>query len=319
MLLYHLFYVKQGGGYSYLLAFRGVPLISRFSEICYPVPLYIMLSGYGLYASYSASQKINWWRKAKYIYFHLWIIYLIFLPIACFVMPDKYPGDIWTFIQNVFSIRCSYNAEQWFLLPYLIILALARPLFSLVEKLRVVIVLFFALGVELVYLYLYKSLGLSVLHDKLGVAFQLYLTLGFLFPIILGVLCWKCNWQRLLPPPYIKCQHFNVWVAYIILISMIVFRMFVPNQSLQILAVFVLLIVYPALKLGKHACLCLQFLGKHSMNIWLIHTWICYYLFKDIIYGFKWPVLIFTCTLLLSILASIVVESIYKVIIRIKI
>lgn len=55
----------------------------------------------------------------------------------------------------------------------------------------------------------------------------------------------------------------------------------------------------------------LKFLGKHSLNIWLIHTWLCYYLFKDFIYGFKYPLLIFIVTITLSIFVSIVVEWIY--------
>ena len=76
MLLYHLFYVKQGGEYSYLLNCGDVPLIKRFSEICYPVSLYIILSGYGLYASYNITGSVKWWKRTKDLYFHLWTIYL---------------------------------------------------------------------------------------------------------------------------------------------------------------------------------------------------------------------------------------------------
>ena len=47
------------------------------------------------------------------------------------------------------------------------------------------------------------------------------------------------------------------------------------------------------------------------MNIWMIHTWFCYYLFHDFFYGFNYPILIFAATLGASILASMLVNAIF--------
>ena len=56
----------------------------------------------------------------------------------------------------------------------------------------------------------------------------------------------------------------------------------------------------------------LMYLGKHSMNIWLIHGWICFYLFTDVICMAKYPMGIFLVILVWSLLVSIVVDFVYK-------
>lgn len=68
MILYHLFYIVLGGDYISYLRIWNISVIERFSEICYPVSLFVLLSGYGLYASYDKSfegdikQKPIWKR-----------------------------------------------------------------------------------------------------------------------------------------------------------------------------------------------------------------------------------------------------------------
>ena len=44
-----------------------------------------------------------------------------------------------------------------------------------------------------------------------------------------------------------------------------------------------------------------QYLGKHSMNIFMIHTFIFAYFYRDFIYSFKYPILIFLVLLVFSL------------------
>lgn len=55
-------------------------------------------------------------------------------------------------------------------------------------------------------------------------------------------------------------------------------------------------------------------LGNHSMNMWLIHTWFCYYIFHDEIYSLRYPLLIFVSLTVISLCCSYLVNAIYKVI-----
>ena len=41
-------------------------------------------------------------------------------------------------------------------------------------------------------------------------------------------------------------------------------------------------------------------LGGQSMNMWMIHTWLCYYLFHSFFYGLKYPMLIFVSVVMAS-------------------
>lgn len=59
------------------------------------------------------------------------------------------------------------------------------------------------------------------------------------------------------------------------------------------------------------------FLGRHSMNIFFVHTFIFKFFFHNFIYSFKYGILILIALLSSSILVSIVIEKI-KIIIRIK-
>lgn len=53
-------------------------------------------------------------------------------------------------------------------------------------------------------------------------------------------------------------------------------------------------------------------MGKHSTNIWLVHTFFCYYYFHDFIYGLKYPILIYILTLGLSVISSVVINKLYQ-------
>lgn len=57
----------------------------------------------------------------------------------------------------------------------------------------------------------------------------------------------------------------------------------------------------------------LKFFGKHSMNIFLIHTFIYYYWYQDFIYAFKWDVLIVVMLLFISLISSVAIEKVKEI------
>lgn len=57
----------------------------------------------------------------------------------------------------------------------------------------------------------------------------------------------------------------------------------------------------------------LKFLGKHSMNIFMVHTIIYYYYFAEYIYAFKYDILILLVLLAVSIFVSWLIESLKKI------
>lgn len=54
----------------------------------------------------------------------------------------------------------------------------------------------------------------------------------------------------------------------------------------------------------------LMALGKQSMNMWMIHSWLCYYLFHDFIYSFRYPIIILSVLTFFSYYIGIVIDKI---------
>ena len=59
-------------------------------------------------------------------------------------------------------------------------------------------------------------------------------------------------------------------------------------------------------------------MGKRSTSMWFVHTYFCYYLFHDWIYGFRYPVVIFAVLLMCSYMTAVVVDWIKKIVINDK-
>ena len=78
------------------------------------------------------------------------------------------------------------------------------------------------------------------------------------------------------------------------------------------IVIFLSLAVVSLCRLTHRKIAILAFIGKHSMNMYLTHTFICSYFFHDFIYGFKYPVLIFIMLFSMSLLLSILVEYVKK-------
>lgn len=78
--------------------------------------------------------------------------------------------------------------------------------------------------------------------------------------------------------------------------------------------VLIFLIVCKTTTLPKWVRKSFMFLGKHSMNIFLFHTFIFLYWFKDFIYFSRNPLIIFATLLIPCLIISMVIEKI-KVII----
>lgn len=74
-----------------------------------------------------------------------------------------------------------------------------------------------------------------------------------------------------------------------------------------------MVIVYKNIHLPALIGNSLSFLGKHSMNIFLFHTFIYYYWFKDFIYYTRNPLLIFMILLSVCLVISMGIEYLKKV------
>lgn len=80
-----------------------------------------------------------------------------------------------------------------------------------------------------------------------------------------------------------------------------------------ILCLFVLYMIYEFVSPIKYLNSFLRFAGKHSMNIFLIHSFIRHTFFNEFTYSFKYPIVIVAVLFSISLVLSIVIELLKKI------
>lgn len=103
--------------------------IGSAAKIC--VSIFMFLSGYGLYYTFSKKGSIRVWHRFWNIYKRFWQVFFIFVPIG-FLFLSK-PFSIQEFLQNLFCLKFSYNHEWWFLGTYIELL-IVLPVVLLTDK-----------------------------------------------------------------------------------------------------------------------------------------------------------------------------------------
>lgn len=310
MLYLHLFNHPEPLVSSFCII-NGVPLANILSRACHPVSFYLILGGVGLYSVWKSCRgtfKDNV-KRVFILYVRYWIILLIFVTMGCFLRSEKYPGSLSDIIGNFTSFYTSYNGEYWFLFPYSILTLSAPFLFKLLNQFKwKLLLLSFIIGIGTSFLI--SRFGEKYLFNNM-IIYNPLLCFHLLFPFILGAtLAWTC--YRIPVEKFLPNKRL-VWIFIIAIFSIPCIIDISVFYSFYVLIFILFFNEAPKCSWVKKS---LSFLGNHSMNMWLIHTWFAYYLFHDFIYGFKYPIVIYFVLLLLSLCTSICVNFISNPIIK---
>lgn len=313
MVFLHLFTDKEiDENLGFLLSVGDTPLIFYLTRLCNPVPLFLILSGYGLYSTYSKWGGVKPCKRIGYLYSHLWLIYLILLPLACLVKPESYPGSLSVFICNATSWRCSYIGEQWFFLPYVLLMAFSKWIFKLFDKVNCYVTFLIGLFVYGFTIYLLKRFGEATLGNNMFF-YNVFLSFYMLFPFLLGYMAKRYQWIE-------KANFFvnnrvgsNPFIPVIVLIVLCAIRCFVSHASIDPLYDIIFVVLFAMIQVPKVLGVVLSYLGKHSMNIWLIHTWFSNRLFHNFFYNtVYYPIVMYVSLMIVSLVISHIVEMLYK-------
>ena len=309
MLFLHLFNHEQEAihcsNYFYI---NGTPLVHFMTRMANPVPFFVVLSGYGFYASYKKGDKNRWSRLLKLLS-HYWLVLIIFVTIGHFIHPSIYPGGWTKMLENLTGFYTTYNGEHWFLFPYLLLAITSPWLFKLCDKMNVTLVL---VGAYILYLgtcFLISRYGELYLYTNMWV-YHPILYGSLLFNFILGAIACKQGWLK-------NKMSFQItkW-SWLLLVGLCVLRCCFTTGAFHNLYVFAFIMIWLQTTRAQWVNHLLAHLGKHSMNIWFIHSFFCYYLFHDWIYGFKYPLLIYLVLIIVSYLSSLVIDLLYSFISR---
>ena len=284
-------------------------LLSRIGALC--VPIYIFLSGCGLHYVYQQTEGKNMRRGNRILrlYTNYWIIFLLFIPLACWVNPAEYPESLTTLLLNFTALSYSYNEEWWFLLPYMVLVGVCPSIIRLVHRLNVRQTLCCGLALMVLYLALEPLRGLIPLFPGKDFLFSLA---SLLFPFFAGIAsAYRHSLSRF--RSYVE-QHWGgrknlyLWTTLAVFLLL---RVVIKTGSLNAVYGVIFIFLFTATDRTSIVNSILAYFGGHSTNMWLTHTFFSWYLFAEYVYGLHYPPLIFAALVAISLATSYVVRALY--------
>ena len=316
MLIHHLFYETNAYGYC-------IQQIGIICKVC--VSIFLFVSGYGLTIQYSKKShkslrnrisntlKFLLKRFSKF-YLNYWAIFIILVPLGVFVFGKPLSASYGTvpppwqsLIKDILGIQGmnSYIMTWWFnalivslylLFPFLlwlmkrdiisvgfIILLILWPrehfvgnffyIFELWNPNLAVYTLVFALGI-------FSAIHIEHINNILN---KISIVTTFIFSLLLAIAF--CFIRQIWAIEFIDAIAVDALITFFTVVLIISFRRLTNFQ----MKLFV-------------------FLGRHSMNIYLIHTFILMFFFPRIIFETKNPIIIFATLLTESIIFSTLLE-----------
>ena len=313
MLLHHLYGLCPEGVEPYTGVLHWVGLLGK---VC--VALFLFCSGYGLASNYrpvSILDDIKFiGRRLTKFYLNYWIIFFIFVPITIYVfhrpLSEAYGNSDLPlhFMMDIFGFQGfnSYNDTWW----YNLLIILLYFLFPLIHR--------------LVRIKPWMAICWGMLLMRLSTRMPINPVeiFTFQFPFVLGVV-WKF-YEGEANHMVLDSKHIapTICISLLFFIVTVIVRMYplIPHWSaLRIdgfVACAVVLCVITILRRCEHLMIGFAFLGKHSMNIYMIHTFFNAYWHPEWLHTSAWMregvnfIILMTICLLISMVIEYFKEEI---------
>lgn len=307
MIVHHLFGFSDRINEEYISIYKleGMP-IEYFTGIigkcC--VSIFLFIGGYGLYRTHQNNvEYYSIFKRIYKMYLNYWIVFIVFVPIGLII--NKINLEFKDLFLNFIGISSSINKEWWFFICYVVLVFLYPVIIKIVEsynKYYVLIGSFFIFcisSVIIVILYRVKLTQFEIIFNIMNMQFI------FISGIII------CKYKIF--DKINECIT-NNWIYIPIFILSVVLLFIFPIKTL-IYSIVTPILVFVLVKLIKRSTI-LKILGKHSGNIWMSHTFFCYYYFQSIIFIPRYSILIAIWTILLSLISSILLNKIKNILLR---
>ena len=344
MLIHHLWGFPEriaGGELKHLITIFGdssILILGNFSKIC--VSLFFFLGGYGIYMQ-SKKKNFNILNNIKKLYIAYWKVFVIFIPIALFFFRNQKAFCSTEYIYAIYNnlswkkiIICflgfsnSLNHEWWFLYSYIIAIILFPLIKNIIEKNSIIVNITWIVIVGILMTNVFPIIGtqkvLGTLKNNYLYSSIFCQTAPFITCFYMGILFAKENLIIKLKNSIKQVIDINPLVDIIILIIMVFTRNYIAGAELDIIYVPILIIItLDILNYLPKIKLILRKLGEHSTNMWLTHTFYCYYFYSvvRIIIAPKWAIPCLILLIVFTYITSLLLNCFWKYlnILRIKI
>lgn len=293
MIAHHLFAFPERMNYVFDQSF--VVFIGKECGII--VGLYVFISGFGL-STKQLTLRLGWKKIINLWKSFVWI-FAFFVPLG-FIL-SIYDFNLKEFFFNLFFISTSYNAEWWFLVLYLKLILFAVVLTNIRNSCiwnTVVILL------SLITL-LRNELHLYFIPMDIYLWLIVFLLSSTVYKYSLFEIFDKCCGN------YIINKYARIFLYILIAYLINHYIIHIPFLGRFVfLQYFFWFLSFSLIDWPDQISKMLKYLGKHSLNMWLIHTFFCYYYFKQLFVNIHNPLLAYVILVIVTLLSSIVIEKI---------
>ena len=335
MLMHHLWFFPDriaGGELKYLFTFLGkssTDIMGSFGKIC--VSLFFFVGGYGIYKK-SEEKDFNILKNIKKIYLNYWKIFLIFIPIGYLFFSNQkaYCTDpviysvfskfsFSNLLPNFFGVSSTLNREWWFLEDYIVAIISFPFIKKLFENKSTSANISIIVIMTILMCNVFPTIGG---YESLGVLNNNYLYYTFLCQAVpfvscfwLGILFAKDDLFKKITKRINEVITLSPIIDIIGIMLIVYSREFLVGEIIDIIYVPLLIILF--LNLIQELSIIKKiftFLGDNSTNMWLTHSFFCYYfsLFARITTYFKWALPCLIVLLFFSITSSLLVDYFWR-------
>lgn len=312
MLFLHLF-MKQDVclAMKNMILIDNIPLswwLSRFCAIC--VPMYMFLSGYGLYVVYvNRPNNMQNGRRVYSLLRNVVLVGILFYPWAIFFPAINWHFDLWG-ILSTFSGFDPYNCEWWFLCPWIMICFFAKHLFSISDKYGYSKILVLSFCLYFLLRGVVKIYGETLVIMPWRLLYVIMTAIILIFPFFLGAVFARYGiMKKMTFIRGIKLK--SIWGLFFLVMIIRIF--FIPVGIFDpLIAAFTccVLCTLPLFNVMKK-------LGENSTNMWLIHTFYCAYYFHDWFMSLQYPIVMYVALIIISYYSSRLIHNFTLVVKRI--
>lgn len=303
MLFHHLFYSPSSTSlffdYHIHIGSHDIGVVNQlgiYAKLC--VAIFVFASGYGLETSYLNKEikTLSFYKhRFKKLYLNYWFIWLLFVPFGIFVF-GRTPLDAYgnhavvKMILDFFGLlnltgKLGYNPTWWFY-SCIIVLYLAFPLLHKWITNKWLLLLSIGVAVS-------RLVGLPIITP----------ISNYLLPFLVGM--WIARASASL---FDRLSVFDTIIAFVVLSVIRNFsNMYCIVDTLLCMTIVVFLY---KVKFSNWLETIFVQLGKHSQNIFLFHTFIFLYWFREQTYITRNPLIIFIQLTVVCYLISVVIELI---------
>lgn len=321
MVYHHLFVIPDRLQNNYisvinLTGFDFQSYIANFCKIC--VCIYVFCSGIGQYYSLIKLNSLKEMYKKTFIHalkfmINFWVILLFVYPIGHKL---NNPSFALNFKSIIKACIASGGAMEWWFVKFYLPLLLVSPLiiqcFKNVEKIKKSVLLLYVFAILIInrnVIILFKDTNEII--NEIYVFINTFDNFELNMAFITGVLCAKYDLIRIF-------RNVSGYKKYIlcfgsIFISLYIRIAFCNAPAMKVDFIVVPLFILPLISILENENIknLLEFFGKHSTNIWLTHTFWCYYFGQKIVLIPKYSILIYLWLLLLSLISSYIINLVH--------